>query len=208
LRLDSDQNLELQPDALPKTGAKPSSGESVWGDEGSYYRMLPISFQSALLAAVHDGSKTVTRRRLSSDLLPQQDSDGYRCHDLDEAGALFEDVRTHVLLPRLPCPFGQPGGLLQVQEDPTLVLQVINIRVEQVRDLTESDALVEGIRSRESSGHLQWGGVERAPAGSEGFCWYDSPREAFQALLDSIYPTAWSRNEWVWVVEFQPIPRR
>lgn len=163
--------------------------------------MRLISFNYAMLAAVRAGRKTVTRRRLSLELL-QQEPGRYQYHGLKEAGGLFEDLYTATMLPPVLCPFGQPADLLQVQEESTLVLQVVSIRAEQVRSLIYADVLAEGIDSIEREGQLYWGGVEPAPGAAGGFHWYESPTAAFRGLLDSIYPAAWERNEWVWVVEF------
>lgn len=163
-----------------------------------------ISFNSAMLAAVLAGHKTVTRRRLTLDMFRQEPS-RYRFLGMEETGAVFEDIHTATKLLPVPCPFSQPGDMLQVQEDPTLLLQVASIRAEQVRSLRDGDALAEGIDSIEKEGRVFWGGVEPDPGTAGGFRWYDTPTAAFRGLLDSIYPTAWARNEWVWVVEFRQI---
>ena len=170
-------------------------------------RIFSISFNPAMLAAVRAGRKTVTRRRVPIDSLLQREPDRYRFVGLSAQGALFEDIHSQppVLLPALPLPFGPAGHQLCVAEDSHLQLQVRRVRAEQVRCLTNTDALAEGIRQRTSAGRLQWGGVE--PAHRPGhYRWYRSPTEAFRGLLDTIYPTAWARNEWVWVIEFAKLP--
>ncbi|MBD2717289.1 hypothetical protein KBK19_19775 [Microvirga sp. STR05] len=167
--------------------------------------MRLISFNPAMLAAVHAGRKTVTRRRLWPELPPQQDPGRYRYHGLAEAGAVFEDLLTSTMLAPVPCPFGQPGDVLQVQEDPTLQLRIASIRAEQVRSLSEADALAEGVNSAEHEGSMRWGGVEPDPDAAGSFRWYSSPVAAFQGLLTSIYPAAWDRNEWMWVVAFNRV---
>ena len=161
-----------------------------------------------MLAAVRAGRKTVTRRRLSSGLPMQPEPDRYRFIGVSAQGVLFEDRHTQPpsLLPLVPLPFGPPGTCLSVVEDPLLVLKIVGVRAEQVRDLTEADAIAEGIAARPQPGPPQWGGVEPDAAQPGTFHWYDNPIVAFRGLLDSIYPTAWARNEWVWVVEFAQIP--
>ena len=165
--------------------------------------MQSISFNPAMLAAVRAGRKTVTRRRLSSNSALQQEPDRYRFVGLSAQGALFEDQQgiPPTRLPPLPLPFGV-GHLLSVQEDPSLVLQIVSVRAEPVRSLTEVDAVAEGIRARPESGPPQWGGVEPRATQLNAFYWYGSPIAAFRGLFDSIYPSAWVRNEWVWVIEF------
>lgn len=165
-----------------------------------------ISFNPAMLAAVRAGRKTVTRRRLPPDLSVQQQPGRYCYRGLTEVGAMFEQVDAPGLPAPVPCPFGPPGTVLAVLEDPALRLQVVSIRAEQVRCLTEADAVAEGIYSLERPGQVVWGGVEPDPAAPGAFRWYTSPRAAFQGLLNSIYPTAWARNEWVWVIAFRCLP--
>lgn len=157
-----------------------------------------------MMAAVQAGRKTVTRRRFSPDLPLQQQPERYRYARLEREGAVFDDLRTDAMsgLPPIPCPFGQPGERLQVLEDPALILEIRSIWAEQVQCMTEADALAEGVRRAEIEGHMQWGGVEPDAESPSQFKWYSNPLTAFQALLDSIYPTAWARNEWVWVVTF------
>lgn len=170
--------------------------------------MQRISFNPAMLAAVRAGRKTVTRRRLPPASALQQEPDRYQFVGLSAQGALFEDQHTSPptrLLP-VPLPFGPAGNLLHVQEDQSLVLQIVGVRAEQVRSLTGADALAEGIRARPEPGPPQWGGVEPHATPPDTFRWYASPVAAFQGLLDSIYPGAWARNEWVWVIEFALLP--
>lgn len=160
-----------------------------------------------MLTALLGGRKTQTRRRLPLDLPMQQEPSRYRYLGLIEEGALFEDVQTRTILPPVPCPFGKAGQVLRVQEDVAFHLVVLSIRAEQVRCVTEADVLAEGLKSVVvHGGPVTWGGVE--PTGDEAgsFHWYNSPVEAFRRLLDSIYPTAWARNEWVWVVAFKLKP--
>jgi hypothetical protein len=167
--------------------------------------MQRISFNPAMLAALQAGAKTVTRRRLFSDLPMQQQPARYRFVGVTTQGAIFEDLHTrpHAQLVLVPCPLGKVGDKLLVLENPGQQLQLVNVRAERVRQITDADALAEGIQQREVQGLQQWGGVEPTGAIPETFQWYTSPLDAFQALLDSIYPTTWSRNEWVWVIEFR-----
>lgn len=166
--------------------------------------MRSISFNPAMLAAVRAGHKTVTRRRLSTGLPMQQEPDRYRFVGLSDRGGLFEDCRTQppALLPLVPLPFGPVDTCLSVAEDSSLVLKIVRMHAEQVRELTEEDAEAEGVYAHPAPGPPQWGGVEPDAAHAGAFHWYDNRVAAFRGLLDSIYPTAWARNEWVWVIEF------
>ncbi len=169
--------------------------------------MRSISFNPAMLAAVRAGRKTATRRRLPIAGPLQQEPGRYRFMGLSAQGALFEDTRAQssALLPPVPLPFGPPGTQLFIQEAPEIYLAITSVRAEQVRNLTEAGAIAEGIGHR-ATGRLRWGGVAANAARPGAFRWYRRPTEAFRGLLDSIYPTAWARNEWVWVIEFAVLP--
>lgn len=169
--------------------------------------MRSVSFNPAMLAAVQAGRKTVTRRRLPAGSPMQQEPDRYRFVGLAGPGALFEDPHTRppLLLPAMPLPFGPAGTRLSIREAPEIHLEITSVWAEQVRCLTAADAIAEGLGYR-ATGRLRWGGVEVNAARPGTFRWHRSPIAAFQGLLDSIYPTAWARNEWVWVIGFAVVP--
>ena len=73
-------------------------------------------------------------------------------------------------------------------------LEVIGVRAERVQNISEEDALSEGV---------SWD--DACPEGvSNGYCpgAYDRPSESFHHLWDSIYGT-WDDNPWVWVYGFK-----
>jgi hypothetical protein len=168
--------------------------------------MLPrlISFDRSLLPALHAGRKTVTRRRIASSFRLQESPEGYAFVGMEAGTALFHGTgageRATV---RIPCPFGEPGQLLRVQEAPGLALRVIRVRAEPVRGITEADAwaegLVECLPGEAHPGAGRWFGLWGMPATCRP---HASGVEAFGALLTTFYPAAWARNEWMWVVEF------
>lgn len=73
-----------------------------------------------------------------------------------------------------------------------ILLEITNIRVERVQQISEKDAWREGRRP-----HAQPCGqtVGANPSGIERFA--DS--------WNRIYPGSWDRNDWVWVVEFKVV---
>ncbi|TGE28655.1 ASCH domain-containing protein [Hymenobacter metallicola] len=144
-----------------------------------------ISFTAAMVAALRAGRKTVTRRRFASHLPMQERPFSYQYLGM-EADTARLGRRTAGAAPppeRVVCPFGRPGDRLRVLEAPELLLEIVRVGAEQLQSITEAEARAEG--------------VEPAP-GAAG-----SARAAFQALIDSIYPGAWLRNEWVWVIGFR-----
>lgn len=80
-----------------------------------------------------------------------------------------------------------------------ITLEVTGVRVERLQDISEADAIAEGLIFDDK--RPEWG------------CWYvdesakrgtDYPVEAYRALWEQINgPESWSANPWVWVVEFK-----
>ncbi len=74
-----------------------------------------------------------------------------------------------------------------------ITLEITAIRVERVQDISEDDAIAEGIED----GRAEWGiGI--------------TPKGKFANLWDSIYKKrgyGWKTNPWVWVVEFRRIDK-
>jgi hypothetical protein len=79
-------------------------------------------------------------------------------------------------------------------------LEIVDIRVERVQDISEEDAKHEGVR-----GIPKWESFTGLKCESMGFYPYERRRAAFGLLWDSIngkkYP--WESNPWVWVIEFK-----
>lgn len=71
-----------------------------------------------------------------------------------------------------------------------LVLEITDIRLERVQDITEEDAAAEGTITEEM-------------AAKDGLAWRFSDRKQFQDMWEKVYPNSWENNEWVWVIEFK-----
>jgi hypothetical protein len=77
-----------------------------------------------------------------------------------------------------------------------ITLEVIDVRVERLRGISEEDARREGVTS-----DLQ---CELGNPG--GLDWWPSLRAGFEALWRSINgPESWDENPWVWVVSFRRV---
>jgi hypothetical protein len=69
---------------------------------------------------------------------------------------------------------------------------VTGVRAERVRDISEADAIAEGI-DNDGPGNWFW------PQGSD---YYPTAREAYAALYESINGPGSFDRDWVWVIEY------
>jgi hypothetical protein len=86
-----------------------------------------------------------------------------------------------------------------------ILLEIVNVRVERLQDISEADAKAEGIKSRAVRT-----GVTPAPVTVYGLGtdndWCSSAAHAFQDLWEQINGAeSWAANPWVWVVEFKRV---
>ena len=80
-----------------------------------------------------------------------------------------------------------------------IFLQITNIRVERVTDISDEDCLKEGI----SMQYLGWKRRYSFPDCFENFM---SPKTAFNLLWEYVNgPGSWDANPWVWVIEFRRV---
>lgn len=72
-----------------------------------------------------------------------------------------------------------------------ILLEIVSVRVERLQDISEQDAIAEGVR--------QYSVLERIQAGKDRWA-----RHAYRELWESINgPGSWDANPWVWVVSFK-----
>lgn len=92
-----------------------------------------------------------------------------------------------------------------------IFLQITNIRVERLQDITEEDAIAEGVKLHESGTHYlnyydqkhrvtQFIYNCKKAYDSFRFLWY-----IINGKRDE--PFAWFKNPWVWVIEFEKIEK-
>lgn len=97
-----------------------------------------------------------------------------------------------------------------------ITLEVTGVRVEPLQEISEDDAIAEGIPECVSCQPSRWGrGTQDDPLSSanggkpwstcHGVCQGESAKETFQRLWDDINgkKVPWSSNPLVWVVEFR-----
>lgn len=84
-------------------------------------------------------------------------------------------------------------------------LEITNIRVERLQDISEADAMAEGCESDMTDwGSIYWfTGIEGYKSGKS---FADSAKEAFTRLWEIINGAeSWTANPWVWVIEFKRV---
>lgn len=83
-----------------------------------------------------------------------------------------------------------------------IFLEITGLRVERLNDITEEDAIAEGVES-EFDTYRDYLQIERL-----GSFIFTNPIDSFISLFDSINgPGSWERNDWVWVIEFKRIEK-
>lgn len=85
-----------------------------------------------------------------------------------------------------------------------ITLEITNVRVERVKEISEADSIAEGLSVLSKDGKLNKYGVSYWPWAS----WDKDPRVAFRRLWLSIYGDedfGQGGNPWVWVIEFKRI---
>jgi len=80
--------------------------------------------------------------------------------------------------------------------------EITDIRVERVQDISEEDAIAEGILANYPDRICKWRYITRKDAGC------DNPISPFRELWDSINAKrgyGWQNNPWVWVIAFRKL---
>ena len=87
-------------------------------------------------------------------------------------------------------------------------LEVKNVKVERLQDISKDDAIAEGVESWIEER------MKSKPVHYRMYCDFDSPTDpsffttcpidSFESLWRKIHgPEAWNENPWVWVIEFE-----
>jgi hypothetical protein len=86
-------------------------------------------------------------------------------------------------------------------------LEVTGVRIERLQDISEGDAIAEGLVTMPQ---FDW--TTQKPTGrilaetTQSPPYWDTPKTAFQTLWESINgPGSWAANPFVWVIEFKRI---
>ncbi|END8951472.1 MAG: hypothetical protein E6X63_08135 [Pseudomonas aeruginosa] len=89
-------------------------------------------------------------------------------------------------------------GIHMRRHSSRILLEITAVRVERLQDISEEQALAEGVRG-EPCDHAR-------QACSDIGCWGDTAKGAFGFLWEQLSGAgAWQANPWVWVVEFKRV---
>ena len=85
-----------------------------------------------------------------------------------------------------------------------ILLDIVSVRVERLQDISEADAIAEGIE-RDSKYPTLWKRGELH--GDQNTVKVTAfPKLAYRSIWESINgPLSWAQNPWVWVVEFKRV---
>jgi hypothetical protein len=77
------------------------------------------------------------------------------------------------------------------RRDSRITLEITDVRVERLQDISEEDAKAEGCDESTSETAIAVG-------------WYEKPKRAFRRLWETINgDDSWDANPWVWVIKFK-----
>ncbi len=120
-----------------------------------------------------------------------------------EDGALYRadgeaaEARRRELAPGLKRPGWRPS-IHMPKWASHILLEVTDVRVERLNDISEEDARAEGVES----GVAQNGSINGQPA----TVWVFNPRKGFALLWDTVNgPGAWNANPWCWAITFKRV---
>jgi len=185
-------------------------------------RERPILFSGPMVRAILNGQKTVTRRVVKSDWIqsdraPLETSTGvfhFWCsgehvcpYGIPGDRLWVREAWASIRVVQAPdqewvvyregdnrTDYGGPWkpSIHMRRRDSRILLEIVAVRVERLQDITEQQALAEGVASCEQD------------LDPDGNCY--TPVELFSILWSSINGTdSWNANPWVWVVEFKRV---
>lgn len=171
----------------------------------------PILFSGEMVLAILDGRKTMTRRVVKPQPEPDTDCPHHVGTGIERKARIcpYGKPGDRLWVRETFCSFPDGNIFYRADNDERapmkgwkpsifmpralsrITLEIKNVRVERLQDISENDAKAEGTDGERYLG--------------QGFdhCVY---REAFRTLWESINgPGSWESNPWVWVVEFKQI---
>lgn len=88
-----------------------------------------------------------------------------------------------------------------------ITLEITGVRVERLQDISESDAMAEGIFKLEYRGQTSYADYSLTDEEAETTPMLDSPISSYRTLWQSINGAgSWDANPWVWALTFRRVP--
>lgn len=164
--------------------------------EGNWHVRDPISFTEDCCPYVGPGDRI---RWLTTWAAPIE-CDGLKPRQLPEEFAWYDSIWSYHASAIKPERFGKlrPGRFLpRFLRGRMPVDEIVSVRVERLQDITEEDAIKEGVEILKP-------GFWKAYNCKAGFC--VTAKRSFETLWHSINGTdSWDSNPWVWRIEFKPL---
>ncbi|HHG5178105.1 TPA: hypothetical protein ACPWJ6_004254 [Pseudomonas aeruginosa] len=191
-------------------------------------RERPILFNDQMVRAILEGRKTVTRRAVKDTgfyaidaaihgnevALREREALSTRCPYGQPGDRLWvREAWAQINVAQAPgetwvvyrecdnrTDYGGPWkpSIHMRRRDSRILLEITAVRVERLQDISEEQALAEGVRG-EPCDHAR-------QACSDIGCWGDTAKGAFGFLWEQLNGAgAWQANPWVWVVEFKRV---
>lgn len=96
-----------------------------------------------------------------------------------------------------------------------IFLEITDISVQHLQDISEEDAIAEGILPEERHGEKGWkdysiihSGKHKGKDHPHGMVPFRSPIDSYKSLWEKINgPKSWNENPWVWVLKFKQIKK-
>jgi hypothetical protein len=172
----------------------------------------PILFSTEMVKAILEGRKTQTRRVITPQPNHDVSSDLIRSHltcRLGESGDRLWVRETFMLFPKVgggidhihykadyptDTVYWQPA-IFMPRKYSRITLEIIDTKVEQIENITELDAIAEGIKNMGTMPYHAFLNICKAPAIHEYAILWDS--------INAKRGYSWAKNPWVWVIEFK-----
>jgi hypothetical protein len=176
------------------------AGDILWVRET--WRIIALSWSKGYFTIQYkDGTKQMIEDNI--DDLHAEKWINQCTEDAISAGRIFND-NTKMIENSEPNDFRWRPSIFMPKEACRLFLRITDIRVERLQNITEEDAIVEGVR-RYPSGEYQFYMKDKLQSVRPG-C--DLARISFCSLWESINgPKSWQTNPFVWVVSFERIDK-
>ena len=85
-----------------------------------------------------------------------------------------------------------------------ITLEITGVRVERLQDISEEDAIAEGVKSQVGFAQMTWFRYYLAKVLNGDFMGFADAKNSFKSLWQSVYSN-WDTNPWVWVIEFKRV---